>query len=167
MNSEEINRGIERYNKLQDKKALLADFKRLQKEKMVMEYIELLNKLGTKIEVSFPSDEHQIIEAFDEVALQTEDSNELYIYIGHPTEVTPGEPINMRIYKDLETGTEIKVHPYELGSFSRKHCMIHPTQYDNYTRTLEFYDELRNNFFINIVNESQEEAIRKVLQKGD
>lgn len=167
MNNEEISRGIERYKRLQGKKALLADLKRLQKKKIVMEYIEVLNKLGTKIEVSFPSEEQQIIDAFDAVALQTEDSNELYIYIGHPTEVTPGEPINMRIYKDLETGNEIKVHPYELGSFARKYCMIHPTQYDNYTRNLEIYNELRKQFFVNIVNDSQEEAIRKVLQKVD
>ena len=43
MNNEEISRGIERYKRLQGKKALLADLKRLQKKKIVMEAMPKLN----------------------------------------------------------------------------------------------------------------------------
>jgi len=166
MTNEEIKKGIQNYYKLQVEKQTLFEIEKLKKEVSVIRYIELLNSIGKNPDTSILSEEQIAFEAFDELALHTSKSNKIYIYIGYPEQVTYGEPMNMRIYKDLETGYEKKVHPFDLTKFANHYRVIHPSTYDNdYQRTLEYYNNIRNNFFLQLTTVQQEEAVQKILKK--
>lgn len=104
--------------------------------------------------------------SFDNIAKKTKNSNRIFFYIGWPKTCQQNDIINCRLYKDLETGMEVKVQPADYEEFEKEYRVIVPN-YDvqdcDEDKITAFY-EARENFFSYLIDDSQEVAVKKILQ---
>lgn len=104
--------------------------------------------------------------AFNSIAKKTKNSNRIFFYVGWTKICQPGEPINLRLYKDLETGMVVKVKPLDQGEFAKEYKVIVPN-YDYQVcdeDKLELYNDAREELFSYLIDDSQEVAVKKILK---
>lgn len=173
MNNEEINIGkqkfIETFLNFSEEVDLLELISNLDKREQLYELMTTLrNKKINNIEKDKARLEQKYLAylAFDSIAKNTKDSNNIFFYIGWPTIHQQNGIINCRLYQDLETGKQVKIHPFDFEEFEEKNKVIVPMyDYAFYNEDkMNAYNDAREEFFAYLIFNSQENAVEKVLQ---
>lgn len=168
MNEKEIELGREEYQYLKEENnKKLGTFKKLvlleTDNERVAEYSNLLRSIGK--EPSFSdllfSECDGAHDAFDFIATNTMDSNGIYVHICKSGYVKNSGTIFGQLYKDLETTREVFVREECVSEFENSHAVLKFDASD----TMVAYDNLRKEFFRDLIFMSQERAVQKVFEK--
>lgn len=169
MNSEEIIKARKRYSELKKENdnsiELLNKLEELEKDSKVASYIEFLDSNGLKItgKPTICNNSQLVFSSFDYIACKTKHSNEIWVYIGEYDNSENLGPVNCRLYRDLETGKEKIVEPLYIEDFEKRNKVINPSC----SNKIEFYEELREKLFLELISKSQEEAVQKILKNNN
>ncbi len=182
MTEKEIIEGKKLYNEqILKHKSLIEkknEIRSLQENPTVKRYLELCDQVKNMKE------ENAINIAFNDIALKTENSNEILVYLGdYKFDTTYGksninnskEPTELfELYKDLETEKEYYVKIKDHDTWANNHKIIYliniaKNRYGHNRDTLntlyEIYFNLREKFFKSLLVESQTEAIKQLIKK--
>lgn len=172
MNNEEFIKGKTKYNELsqelqrieeeRDSKLLEIEtrMKALKEDEKVKEYIALINEkeklyIDRLSKHSINERKAEIInEAFDDICKNTQDSNNIYVYMG----------LSGRFYryKNIETTKEEYVEFTKHISFLENNQII----FSNYPNIEVFFNITREKYLMYLSQFSQKTAVNKVLKLG-
>lgn len=171
MNNEEFLKGKTKYNELSQKLQKTEEerdsrlleiktiMKSLEEDEKVKEYIALISEKN-KIDIdrlSNPSIGERkakiIKEAFDDICKNTQDSNNIYVYMGYN---------GLYRYKNLETTKVEYVEFDKHWSFVENNQII----FSNYPNTEVFFEITREKYLMFLSQFSQKTAVNKVLKLG-
>ena len=188
MTEKEIEKAKTKYHDfLLEKSKLIETKKRIQEleqNPIVKEYLNLIHLVNDKSK-NF-SNEQLIYNSFQTFAQNTENSNQILVYMGayklnnflSCVLISDKMQGDFLLYEDLENGKLYRINPLNEKEFEKKSKIVHLNGDDinNNKVSKEFYEnsikQLRINFFSNLLNESQEIAINKIsdteerLKKG-
>ena len=175
MNDKEIKQGRKKYNKIQKEKQFYlskkAELEELKKDPKVQQYLEVAKYLFNHSDKEFEN--NNVVErSFANLASRTKDSNNILVFLGfidyydkvtiHP------KKIDHASFIDLETMEECNVHPAYYSEFCKDKKIVYfddPYSFHNKEYYMQKFFEFRNEYFKNIIELNQEDAIEKVLKE--
>ena len=179
MTEKEIEKAKTKYHDfLLEKSKLIETKKRIQELEQnptVEEYLGLIHLVNDKYKNI--TNEQMICDSFQTLAQNTYNSNQILVYMGayklnnflSCVLVSDKMQGDFLLYEDLENGKLYRINPLNEKQFEKEYKIIHFNGEDinNNNISKEFYEnsikQLRINFFSNLLNESQEIAVNKIL----
>ena len=191
MNNNEIDAAKKEYSKLQALKEKYKDLKQrinyLENHNIVREYLQLVKQLNMMDENFNYDDENLVSLAFEGIADKTENSNEIWVYMGsYKTDpimyntmlVDKFELSDYILEKNLETCEERKIYISEIikrcisksqmverpKSKPHKRCRM-KGNFNSYNDYLKAFEKLRISFLKELINYPQEEVIKSMINE--
>ena len=150
MNSEEYKKGIGIYEDLVEEYFIKKIHHIIKEESKVNNVDYLIKRLRENVYDSYLN--QFTYNAFNDICLNTKDDYGIYVLMYCKD--------NCKIYKNLETKLEIIVSNEKNDNFIKNNKVIIPLYKES---TNLFFNNLRNDFFRILTNNSETESINKIL----
>ena len=185
MTDEEIQKARDNYNRIITDRNIFKKFNRstkeeleeLEKDPKVQRYIflrDIMDFYGYQdVDYTTNYDKEKIVDvAFENIAKNTIDSNKIYVFMGffdRAENITvEKEKISYALFSNLETLDTVTVPYKEYSHFVENNKVIkdenvYKERYKGYYQYR--LSKIRKEFFNNLIDNNQEEAIQKILKK--
>lgn len=152
MNNEEYKKGIDLYEDLVEDYIASKLHHLIKNEKKINNIDYLIKRLRENVFDSYLN--KFAYKAFNDICLNTIDNYGIYILMNCKEDC--------KLYKNLETQLEIIIPNNENDEFIKNNRIIVPKYIDS---SYSFYNDLRNEFFRILTNNSETESISRILRK--
>ena len=164
MNNEEINSARKKYKVLEEQRKELIKLKNqmteLQYDEKVKEFVNICNKLNLLSPISIPTDEELAREAFNNIAKNSTNPCNVYVYMGEIKGNSVATYDERQIFWNLDTTFQNYNYAYKKEVFLKDNTILHYFGSDYETN----YNKIRNQYFLNLLSCDQDEAIKIILQ---
>lgn len=182
MNNTEIALARQKYNDLklkqQEYKQMKQRILELEQNPIVQEYLNLVDLVKEQAENKRFEEHEMISNAFEELALSTNDSNNILVYMG-AYKYTVLVPILVKtkndyndadyvLYRDLETCRFFKVNIHNKKMFEKESNVIFldDTNFTSHLDYLNGFKKLTSMFFKELLVKPQEEVVKQFVKKN-
>lgn len=180
MNNDEIALARQKYNDLklkqQEYKQMRQRILELEQNPIVQEYLNLVELVKEQSKNKRFEDHEMISNAFEELALNTNDSNNILVYMGaYKSNVLVPKLVEIKndynadyiLYRDLETCRFFKVDIHNKKMFEKENNVIFLDD-TNFSSHLDYFDgfgKLTSMFFKELLVKPQEEVVKQLVKK--
>ena len=171
MNDKEFKKGRRiYYRKLEEKEYYLNQKKKLEellKNPDVQEYINTIQFLASNSDKTW-DEENFAIEAFDLLAMETQDSKKIYVFLGIYFYPAQDGDEKRALLRDIETEEPIFITLDQFSEFMKNNDIVYIENWKKYTRKeleLKMFYIVRNDYLSSLGKLNQEKARERILKR--